>query len=99
LLGATLSNADLRNANLTNADLRYADLYEANLSGADLSGADLRAELYRTNLSSAKGISNEELEQQAELLEGVTMPNGQKYEDWLKDRESRKEDGQNSSPS
>jgi hypothetical protein len=28
----------------------------------------------------------------ASSLEGATMPNGQKYEDWLKDREDRKED-------
>jgi hypothetical protein len=25
-------------------------------------------------------------------LEGATMPNGQKYEDWLKDREKRQQD-------
>jgi uncharacterized protein YjbI with pentapeptide repeats len=97
LLGASLNNADLRNANLTNADLRYADLEETNLSGADLSGADLRTELYRTDLSRAEGISNEELEQQAELLEGVTMPNGQKYEEWLKDK-GREEDGNTGGP-
>jgi hypothetical protein len=29
------------------------------------------------------------------VLEGATMPNGQKYEDWLKDRENRKEDAEN----
>ena len=28
-------------------------------------------------------------------LHGATMPNGQKYEDWLRDRERRKEDGVN----
>jgi len=27
-----------------------------------------------------------------EPLEGATMPNGQKYEDWLKDREGGKND-------
>jgi hypothetical protein len=32
----------------------------------------------------AGGISNEELEQQATFLAGATMPNGQKYEEWLK---------------
>ena len=52
------------------------------LSGADLRGADLRgANLSRADLSGAKRISNEELEQEAESLEGATMPNGQKYED------------------
>jgi hypothetical protein len=34
--------------------------------------------------------------QQADTLEGATMPNGQKYEEWLKDREIRGEDGKNS---
>ena len=28
-------------------------------------------------------------------IEGAIMPNGQKYEDWLKDREGRQEDGEN----
>jgi uncharacterized protein YjbI with pentapeptide repeats len=63
----------------------------ANLSDADLSGADL---------SSATGVTNEELEQQAESngLEGATMPNGQKYEDWLKSK-GHGEDGENTGPS
>ena len=30
-----------------------------------------------------------------ESLEDATMPNGQKYEDWLKDRDGRGEDGEN----
>jgi hypothetical protein len=55
------------------------------LSGADLSGADLH---------NARSISNERLVRQASIfLEGATMPNGQKYEDWVKDREGRGEDG------
>jgi len=37
--------------------------------------------------------------QQARSLEGATMPNGQKYEDWLNDREALGEDAENSSPS
>jgi hypothetical protein len=32
---------------------------------------------------------------EAEPLHGATMPNGQKYEDWLKDSEARKDDGKN----
>jgi hypothetical protein len=32
-------------------------------------------------------------------LEGATMPNGQKYEDWLKDNEGSEDDGENSGPS
>src|SRR3712207_7773815 len=51
--------------------------------------------LFRSaNLGGADGITNEELEQQALSLEGADMPNGQKYEDWLKSK-LRKEDGKN----
>jgi hypothetical protein len=32
-----------------------------------------------------------ELELQATSLKGATMPNGQKYEDWLKDKKAREE--------
>jgi uncharacterized protein YjbI with pentapeptide repeats len=61
------------------------DLAVADLSGADLSGADL---------SYARGFTDEELEQQAASLKGATMPNGQKYEDWLKSK-NREEGGKN----
>lgn len=78
---------------LRDADLREAQLIETNLSGADLRGAiDLRdADLRGANLSYARDISGEQLEKQAKTLEGATMPNEQKYEDWLKDRERDKE--------
>jgi uncharacterized protein YjbI with pentapeptide repeats len=77
--------ANLSGAILSDADLSGAHLGGANLSGADLSGAYLRgAELKGANLNNAQGITNEELEQRAASLEGATMPNGQKYEDWLK---------------
>jgi uncharacterized protein YjbI with pentapeptide repeats len=81
-----LSEADLIEANMSEAYMIGADLSEANLIGADLSDAVLD----NANLSGAEGISNEELAQQSTFLEGATMPNGQKYEDWLKskDRES-----------
>jgi uncharacterized protein YjbI with pentapeptide repeats len=69
-------------ADLGEADLRGADLSHANLFAAYLRGADL---------SEARGITNDELEQEASSLEGATMPNGQKYEDWLKEKEWRKE--------
>jgi hypothetical protein len=32
--------------------------------------------------SPTAGVTNKEIEQQASSLEGATMPNGQKYEDW-----------------
>jgi uncharacterized protein YjbI with pentapeptide repeats len=77
LNGADSSGADLSNAILTDADLGKAILSGADLSGAYMSGADL---------SGAERITNEELEQQASSLKGATMPNGQKYEDWLKSK-------------
>jgi hypothetical protein len=75
---ANLREADLSGANLSMANLIYAALSKANLREADLSGANLRE---------AKGVTNEQLSA-AISLEGATMPNGQKYEDWLKDREN-----------
>jgi hypothetical protein len=42
----------------------------------------------------ATGITNEQLEQQGSTLEGATMPNGQKYEDWIKSK-NREEGGKN----
>ena len=53
----------------------------ADLRGADLSEVDL-TDAY---------VSEEQL-LSAASLEGATMPNGQKYEDWLK---SRGQDGEN----
>jgi uncharacterized protein YjbI with pentapeptide repeats len=53
-------------------------LHGANLRGTNLENADF---------SFARGIIAEELDQQSVSLEGATMPNGQKYEDWLKSRE------------
>jgi uncharacterized protein YjbI with pentapeptide repeats len=95
LTNAQLYRADLRDANLSGADLSGADLRWANLSGADLSGANLsNANLSDTFLSDARGVTNEELEQQAASLEFATMPNGQKYEDWLKSREEENSDSQ-----
>jgi uncharacterized protein YjbI with pentapeptide repeats len=100
LRGADLSNAKLQGANLSPAtvpgfpglkiptNLTDADLSDAALQGADLSSADLTD----ADLTGAEGINNEELEQQAVSLKGATMPNGQKYEDWLKSK-NRAEDG------
>jgi Pentapeptide repeats (8 copies) len=56
-----------------------ADLRGAGLSGADLSGADLRG-------ADTLFITPKKLAQRAKSLEGATMPNGQKYEEWLKSR-------------
>jgi uncharacterized protein YjbI with pentapeptide repeats len=106
-LGAHLPNADLSGARLIGADLSEANLLGADLSDANLIGANLSrtvlananlggAVLDNANLSGADGITNKELEQQADSLEGADMPNGQKYEDWLKSelrKEIRKNDG------
>jgi pentapeptide repeat protein len=80
--------------NLSGAHLSAANLSDSNLSSADLSTADLSA----ADLSGVEGIQNEELDQQAADLEGAIMPNGQKYENWLKSK-GRGEDGKTSGPS
>src|ERR671910_289867 len=105
LSGADLSNALMVNANLIGANLSDANLFSADLSDANLIGADLSravldnanlggAVLDNANLGGADGITNEELEQQADSLVGADMPNGQTYEDWLKSK-FREEDGKN----
>ena len=100
LPNADLSGANLIGANLSDANLFSADLSDANLIGADLSRAVLDnanlggAVLDNANLGGADGITNEELEQQADSLVGADMPNGQTYEDWLKSK-FREEDGKN----
>jgi uncharacterized protein YjbI with pentapeptide repeats len=96
LSDADLSFANLRDAYLSNAytDLSNANLYGADLRDTNLSDANLNsANLTYASLAYAKGITNEELEQQAKSLERATMPNGQKYEDWLKDKKAREEGG------
>jgi uncharacterized protein YjbI with pentapeptide repeats len=77
-----LVSVDLSGANLRDADLGGAILIFADWSGADLEGANLSY----AHLENARGISEEQLHEQCKLLEGATMPNGQKYEDWIKDR-------------
>ena len=67
---------------LRGADLRGANLIEADLTRVDLSEADLRH---------AEGVTTEQLIDLARSLEGATMPDGQKDEDWVKGRE---EDGE-----
>jgi uncharacterized protein YjbI with pentapeptide repeats len=75
LHGAILSRADLQNANLAGTNLEDADLEEAVLRDTNLEGADLS----RANLTRARGISVEELQQQGASLEGATMPDGSKH--------------------
>jgi len=101
LRGANLSgdpdlsgNTDLSQADLSDANLSDANLSNTNLSNANLQGANLTdAVLSGANLGNAQ-VSDEQLAE-AKSLEGATMPNGQKYEDWLKEKEGRGEDGEN----
>jgi hypothetical protein len=94
LKSADLEQADLRKAKLYKAVLSNTNLRKANLTGAKLRKADLTgADLTKANLRDAKGISCQQTEQ-AESLEGATMPNGQKYEEWRK-RKGCGEGGEN----
>jgi uncharacterized protein YjbI with pentapeptide repeats len=77
------TDATLPDVDLSEADLRGAVLTGADLSGSDLSGADLTDAL----------VTKEQL-YRAKSLKGATMPDGQKYEDWLKSKD-RKEEGKN----
>jgi uncharacterized protein YjbI with pentapeptide repeats len=89
LSGANLSSAFLGKANLREADLQDAHLSEANLRDAALYFAELPgADLRRANLRDATALTDEKIAA-AKSLEGATMPDGQKYEEWLKDQESR----------
>jgi uncharacterized protein YjbI with pentapeptide repeats len=93
LRDADLRGADLRGASLVNADLREADfgvyqafgVYGETEKAADLTGADLS----NANLTRAK-ITKEQLGS-CRSLGGATMPNGQKYQDWLKDKKAHEE--------
>jgi uncharacterized protein YjbI with pentapeptide repeats len=103
LEGAFLNSANLSEANLVDADLsraeknqseRGANLSNANLSGTNLKGANLSsAYLSGTNLKGAN-VTDEQLAE-CESLEGATMPNGQKYEDWLKSKKAQGKDEKN----
>jgi hypothetical protein len=108
LTGADLSGAKLSRANLFGVALMGDHLKRTNQIGvslSDLIGANVKtahqsgADLSDADLTEAIGISGEPLELEANSLKGATMPNGQKYEDWLKDKEDRGEDGEDSSPS
>jgi uncharacterized protein YjbI with pentapeptide repeats len=70
LTGAKLNHADLRGAILSYVDLSNAYLIKSNLNDAELWEADLSA----ANLADAQGVTEEELEEQAKILRGATMP-------------------------
>ena len=76
LRNADLSKLVLSGANLSDAELQNADLSGATLQDADLSDANLRA----VRLDGARGVTEEELEDQTDKLEGAIMPGGDLYE-------------------
>ena len=79
-----LSGAKLDGAYLGGADLRDADLKLATLQGARLNGADLRG----ANLGGVKEVTEEQLVM-CRSLEGATMPDGQEFEEWIRDQRRR----------
>jgi uncharacterized protein YjbI with pentapeptide repeats len=81
LPGADLSYANLSGANLSGTQMNSVNLKWANLDGAILSGAFL----YSADLTNAGGVTQEQVAQ-ASLI-GATMPNGQRYEEWIKEDE------------
>jgi len=94
---ADLSQANLGGANLSRADLGGADLSQANLSDANLSRVYLGgADLSWAHLNDARGWTWGRLSS-TESLKHATMPDGQYYEDWLKNK-GRKEAQENSGP-
>jgi uncharacterized protein YjbI with pentapeptide repeats len=82
VIAANLERADLRGANVSGADLTGANLSDTDMQSTTLSGANLS----RANLYGSIGIDVQKLSNEAKSLEGATMPNGQKYEDWLKSK-------------
>ena len=98
LTGADLSHADL-SCNFAEtplgtrescADLSGANLIGTNLIGTNLIGADL------SNIDLTHALVTEVQLADTRSLAGGIMPKGQKYEDWLTDREGRKD---NTNPS
>jgi len=80
--GTDPSDIDPSNDHLKVTNLRGTDLSNADLSGAYLTGTE---------------VSKEQLDR-CKSLKGATMPDGQKYEEWLKSKGSRK-GRENSDPS
>jgi uncharacterized protein YjbI with pentapeptide repeats len=103
LTGANLQGANFQGG-VQQAQLQGASLVGANLQGANLQGAILiRANLQRANLQRANLLQANLQEAQvtdeqlvtAVTLQGATMPDGQKYKVWLKDKEGSGKDVEN----
>lgn len=76
---ASLTHAELPDANLKQANFTQADLADANLTEAHLEGAVF------TDARLTKATVTAEQLHTARSLENALMPDGQVYEDWLKD--------------
>ena len=63
-------------------------LKPTNLRGADLTNADL-SDAYLTGVE----VSKEQLDR-CKSLQGATMPDGRKYEEWLRDKEGSEKEEQ-----
>jgi len=75
--GAVLDSTTLEGADLMGANLKGADLEGANLTGAKLHYVKLEgADLTEANLKGVTGINEDQLEKQAQSLQGATMPDG-----------------------
>jgi len=83
LSGADLSGSDLSDTYLGKADLSEADLTEVDLSrsvltNADLNEADLsNADLSPVDMTGVSGITPEQLDQQAQSIQGAIIPAGE----------------------
>jgi uncharacterized protein YjbI with pentapeptide repeats len=93
LNGAALRDVNLPSAPLEGAHLTGADLSGANLDYADLGGALLEGVFLRDAELTGANVTQEQLDQ-AKSLEGSTMPNRQKYEEWLKSKGSGEDEGE-----
>jgi len=85
LIGAENPAVTLIGANLQGAHLQAAILRRANLQITDLRGAHLQG---------ARGVTVQQLAR-ARLDDLTTMPDGQKYEEWLKDKKAQGNDEKN----
>jgi uncharacterized protein YjbI with pentapeptide repeats len=85
LIGAKLNRSNLYGAFLREADLVDAKLNGSNLRGAILTGAHFTSANFEGVDLSVALVTTEQV-QNAKSLEGATIPNGQKYEHWIKDR-------------
>jgi hypothetical protein len=96
---ATLDHANMHNLFAFDVNLSGAHLWGTNLSGPNtyLSGANLsnanldsanlsKAELAFANLRGAAHVTQKQLDS-CKSLQGATMPNGLKYEVWLKGKD------------